>query len=166
MKKLTKANVEALKNEMPVLEKQELEAVKGGGTVYNIDAYGVLGWDRADNTNLYVMSAERYDEYWRCACGMYDPSYFFGALKMNNAPEHLQTMYVGQIVQQEFLSDGESFQFVYGDTTSGAINAYYNDQNRLVYTISYGADVMANKDQLLGALQSARNNAVQSNSGM
>jgi len=155
MRKLTKANVEALRNEMPVLEKNELEAVKGGGTVYNIDGTGVLGDDRAHNTNLYVMSAENYDLYRHCACGNYDPSYFFGGISLDKASEELQAKYVTSIMREANLLQSGQVEFFNG---SGDIYAYYNNSDQLVFTISYGASEMRNKDELLQALQNASNN--------
>lgn len=157
MKKLTKASIEALKNEMPVLDKNELEAVKGGGTVYCSCGSGAIGWDGANNENLYVMGIDSFHKYQREHCGLYDVT-IWGGVSLDKASEHHQSVYVRDIMQQaNLLGNGASVEFV--NDGSGGITAHYDSSDNLVYSISYGASALANKDKLLSALESAANSA-------
>lgn len=157
MKKLTKASIEALKNEMPVLVKEELEAVKGGGTVYYSCGWGLIGSDRVDDASLYVMSSGDFVRY--AQQSEIDDVKVFGAITLDKAPEHLQSMYVSDIIHGASLANNISeINFFHG---SGDIHAFYNNNKRLVLTISYGVSVMGNRDELLEAVSSALERANQ-----
>lgn len=152
MRKLTKASVDALKSEMPVLEKEELEAVKGGGTVYIPDSSGSLfGGDGVNDSNLYVMSWEGYDKYWRQHCGTFDVT-MFGATRLSEAPREVQDRYSNEILGNvSFLQPGERIEFVDGQYINGGSGGYmdtYSDCGNLVFRIAYGHSIIANKNQL------------------
>lgn len=163
MKKLTKASVEALKNEMPVLEKNELEAVKGGGTVYCTCGSGEIGWDGVNDSNLYVMDVDGFHKYSSEHCGMFNIT-SWGAVTLDKASEHLQATYVRDIMQQaNLLNNGASVVFVEG---SGGIGGYIDENDNMVYSINYGDSTISNKDDLLRALDQAHMNAVIIANGM
>lgn len=160
MKKLTRASIDELKQEMPVMNDEQQREIVGGGYVYDATG-GFLGTDNIDSDGVYVMDSFLYRECKHHAeyqasigngCGEMNVV-TYGAKSLSQTDAWTQRSVVSTIYG-EFCGVYHDYNF-----SSGTWFAHYSNQAS-GYTVYIANDKsLDNKDSIIYGVDSAVRNA-------